>query len=164
MCSFARRSPSPMLSGAGVGASCPRCKKVSPDHILNESVLRSEDPLSTAVLLALSKTEPKGSQREKGVGGEECGERRGKERRPSGGKVDVMYLALSPATPCHTAPRHAVPSHTMPRRSRFALFMRCHDITRVPMACMSIVRRCPFEISLVCNCPRSVYAVRKTTR
>lgn len=48
-----------------------------------------------------------------------------------------MYLALSPATGRH-ATRHAVPRH-----SWFSFFMRCHDITRVPMACMSIVRRCP---------------------
>jgi hypothetical protein len=39
-----------------------RWSKVSPDHILNESVLRSEGPLSTAVLLALSK--PKESREE----------------------------------------------------------------------------------------------------
>lgn len=31
-----------------------RWSKVSPDHILNESALRSEDPLSTVLLLALS--------------------------------------------------------------------------------------------------------------
>lgn len=33
--------------------------KVSPDHILNESALRSEGPLSTVLLLALSTTERK---------------------------------------------------------------------------------------------------------
>lgn len=33
----------------------PRWSKVSPDHILNESALRFEGPLSTVVLLALSK-------------------------------------------------------------------------------------------------------------
>ena len=64
MCSFAPFSNSNKVSWCWW--SCPRWSKVSPDHILNESVLRSEDPLSTAVLLALSKTKPKGSQREKG--------------------------------------------------------------------------------------------------
>lgn len=46
--------------------------------------------------------------------------------------------------------------------------MRCHDITRVPMACMSIVLpllpplRSSSEISLVCNCRRTkVYVARK---
>jgi len=45
-----------------VVASVPglRWSKVSPDHILNESVLRSEGPLSTAVLLALSKAKESG--------------------------------------------------------------------------------------------------------
>lgn len=70
---------------------CPRWSKVSPDHILNESVLRSEDPLSTAVLLALSKTEPKGSQREKegGGGGRRGGENVERSRRLWEGGRDV---------------------------------------------------------------------------
>ena len=45
---------------------------VSPDHILNESALRYEGPLSTVVLLALSKPN----------------------------QAVVMYLALSHATMC----------------------------------------------------------------
>lgn len=72
VCSFASFSNSNKVSLSlflpRCWCPCPRWSKVSPDHILNESVLRSEDPLSTAVLLALSKTKPKGSQREKGGG------------------------------------------------------------------------------------------------
>lgn len=69
-----------------------RWSKVSPDHILNESALRSEGPLSTVVLLALSKRKEskEGGRREKE-----------KERTRGAGKVAVMYLALSCPMPRH---------------------------------------------------------------
>lgn len=121
MCSFAPFSNSNKVSWCWW--SCPRWSKVSPDHILNESVLRSEDPLSTAVLLALSKTKPKGSQREKEGGGGEGGRKERERSRSAWPKVAVMYLALSFATPCHTRPHRDTPPytdaihHAMPRHA-----------------------------------------------
>lgn len=67
-----------------------RWSKVSPDHILNESALRSKDPLSTVVLLALSKSKESKEDR-----GQE------KEKTCGVGKVAVMYLALSCPMPRH---------------------------------------------------------------
>lgn len=69
-----------------------RWSKVSPDHILNESALRSEGSVSTVVLLALSKL------KESKEGGRQEKE---KARTWGAGKVVVMYLALSCPMPRH---------------------------------------------------------------
>jgi len=82
------RSLAPFLARwhTGVLVRGLRWSKVSPDHILNESALRSEGPLSTVVLLALSKL------KESKEGGRQEKE---KTRTWGAGKVAVMYLALS---------------------------------------------------------------------
>lgn len=135
MCSFAPFSNSNKVSWCWW--SCPRWSKVSPDHILNESVLRSEDPLSTAVLLALSKTKPKGSQREKGGGrgrGKK-GEREKPKRLAEGGR-DVSRTLLCHAMPHQATPRHTTlyrrytPRHAAPRHS-WSGFLCVVTISRV---------------------------------
>lgn len=70
VCSFA---PFSVRGDTGVLVPGSRWSKVSPDHILNESALRSEGLLSMAVLLALSK--PKESK-----GGDGREEERKRER------------------------------------------------------------------------------------
>jgi len=88
------RSLAPFLARwhTGVLVHGSRWSKVSPDHILNESALRSEDLLSMVMLLALSKLKEskEGSRQEKE-----------KARTWGAGKVAVMYLALSCPMPHH---------------------------------------------------------------